>query len=106
MITVQFSNGQEKTVGQIAVATVASKQGLVATGANNFQTTAASGPAVAGVAGVGGRGTVDGGGLEQSNVNIAREFSNLIVVQRAFEANAKTMTTFDTISKDAIAMIR
>jgi flagellar hook protein FlgE len=106
MITVHFSNGQERTVGQIAVATVASEQGLVARGANDFQTTAASGPAVAGVAGTGGRGTVDDAALEQSNINIATEFSNLIVVQRAFEANAKTITTFDTLSQDVIAMIR
>jgi flagellar hook-basal body protein len=106
VISVHFSNGQETTISQIAVATVASEQGLVAAGANDFQTTAASGPAVSGVAGTGGRGTVDDGALEQSNVNIASEFSNLIVAQRAFEANAKTLTTFDTISQDVIALIR
>ena len=106
VIAVHFSNNQERTIGQIVVATVASEQGLVAAGANDFQTTTASGPAVAGVAGTGGRGTVDDGALEQSNINIATEFSNLIVAQRAFEANAKTITTFDTISQDVIAMIR
>jgi flagellar hook protein FlgE len=77
----------------------------LATGQNNFQTTAASGLAVAGIAGTGGRGTVDDGALEQSNVNIATEFSNLIVAQRAFEADAKTMTTFDTIAHDVMEMI-
>jgi flagellar hook protein FlgE len=66
----------------------------------------ASGQAVAGVAGTGGRGIVDDGELEQSNVNISTEFSNLIVAQRAFEANSKTVTTFDTISQDVIAMVR
>ncbi len=75
-------------------------------GGNNFQTTAASGQAVAGVAGTGGRGTVDDSALEQSNINISTEFSNLIVAQRAFEANSKTVTTFDTISQDVIGMIR
>jgi flagellar hook protein FlgE len=104
-ILAQFSNGNIRTIGQIAVATVANEQGLLATGQNNFQTTGASGPAVAGVAGTGGRGTVDDGALEQSNVNIASEFSNLIVAQRAFEADSKTMTTFDTIARDVIAMI-
>jgi len=44
--------------------------------------------------------------LEQSNVNISTEFSDLIVAQRAFEANSKTVTTFDTISQDVIGMIR
>jgi flagellar hook protein FlgE len=106
VITAQFSNGNTQTVGQVAVASVANEQGLVATGGNNFQTTAASGQAIAGVAGTGGRGSVDDNALEQSNVNISTEFSNLIVAQRAFEANSKTVTTFDTISQDVIAMVR
>jgi flagellar hook protein FlgE len=106
LITAQFSNGQSSTVGQVAVASVANVQGLVATGGNNFTTTAASGQATAGVAGTGGRGTVEDNALEQSNVNISTEFSNLIVAQRAFEANSKTVTTFDTISQDVLAMVR
>lgn len=106
VITAQFSNGHEQTIGQIAIANVNNLQGLVAIGSNDYQTTAASGPAVAGVAGTSGRGTIEDNALEQSNVNIAAEFSNLIVAQRAFEANSKTMTTFDTITQDAIAMIR
>jgi flagellar hook protein FlgE len=79
---------------------------LVTTGGNNFQTTAASGQLTAGVAGAGGRGTVDDDTLESSNVNISTEFTNLIVAQRAFEANSKTVTTFDTISEDVLALIR
>lgn len=106
VIQAQFSNGNNETIGQVAVATVTNVQGLVAVGGNNFQTTGASGQAVAGVAGTGGRGTVDDSALEQSNVNISTEFSNLIVAQRAFEANSKTVTTFDTISQDVIGMIR
>ncbi|MGD0445332.1 MAG: flagellar hook-basal body complex protein [Edaphobacter sp.] len=106
LITAQFSNGRTSTVGQMAVATVANTEGLTASGGNNFTTTAASGPATVGVAGAGGRGTLDDGALEQSNVNISTEFSNLIVAQRAFEANSKTVTTFDTISQDVIAMVR
>jgi flagellar hook protein FlgE len=106
VIQAKFSNGNSQTIGQIAVASVANVQGLVAVGGNNFQTTGASGQAVAGVAGAGGRGTVNDGALEQSNVNISTEFSNLIVAQRAFEANSKTVTTFDTISQDVISMIR
>jgi flagellar hook protein FlgE len=106
VITAQFSNGRTSTVGQLAVATVANTAGLTATGGNNFMTTAASGLATVGVAGAGGRGTVDDGALEQSNVNISTEFANLIVAQRAFEANSKTVTTFDTISQDVIAMVR
>jgi flagellar hook protein FlgE len=106
VITAQFSNGRTSTIGQLAVATVANTAGLTASGGNNYMTTAASGLATIGVAGVGGRGTVDDAALEQSNVNIATEFSNLIIAQRAFEANSKTVTTFDTISQDVISMVR
>jgi flagellar hook protein FlgE len=106
VIEAKFSNGNSQTIGQVAVANVANVQGLVSVGGNNFQTTGASGQAVAGVAGTGGRGVVDDSTLEQSNVNISTEFSNLIVAQRAFEANSKTVTTFDTISQDVIAMVR
>jgi flagellar hook protein FlgE len=106
VITAQFSNGRTSTIGQLAVATVANTAGLTASGGNNFMTTAASGLATVGVAGAGGRGTVDDGALEQSNVNISTEFSNLIVAQRAFEANSKTVTTFDTISGDVLSMVR
>jgi len=106
VITAQFSNGRTSTIGQLAVATVANTAGLTASGGNNFMTTAASGLATVGVAGAGGRGTLEDGALEQSNVNISTEFSNLIVAQRAFEANSKTVTTFDTISGDVLSMVR
>jgi flagellar hook protein FlgE len=106
VITAQFSNGRTSTVGQLAVATVANTAGLTVSGGNNFTTTAASGVATVGVAGAGGRGTINDFALEQSNVNISTEFSNLIIAQRAFEANSKTVTTFDTISQDVISMVR
>jgi flagellar hook protein FlgE len=105
VITAQFSNGRTSTIGQFAVATVANTAGLTVSGNNNFTTTAASGLASIGVAGAGGRGTLDDGALEGSNVNISTEFSNLIVAQRAFEANSKTVTTFDTVSQDVINLI-
>lgn len=106
VVTAQFSNGRTSTIGQMAVATVANTAGLTVTGNNNFTTTAASGLATIGVAGTGGRGTVTDDALEQSNVDISSEFSNLIVAQRAFEANSKTVTTFDTVTQDTLALIR
>jgi flagellar hook protein FlgE len=106
LITAQFSNGRTSTIGQMAVATVANTAGLTVTGNNNFMTTAASGLASIGVAGTGGRGTVNDDALEQSNVDISSEFSSLIVAQRAFEANSKTVTTFDTVTQDTLALIR
>jgi flagellar hook protein FlgE len=106
VITANFSNGRTSTIGQLAVATVANTAGLTASGGNNFMTSAASGLATVGVAGAGGRGTLTDGALEQSNVNISTEFSNLIIAQRAFEANSKTVTTFDTVSQDVLSMVR
>ncbi|MGC9159598.1 MAG: flagellar hook protein FlgE [Terracidiphilus sp.] len=105
VISATYSNGQTQDVGQLGIASVANEQGLADVGSTEYQTTAASGLASVGVAGSGGLGTIDGSSLEASNVNISSEFSNLIVAQRAFEANAKSVTTFDTITQETINMI-
>jgi flagellar hook protein FlgE len=105
-LSASFSNGQTAAVGQVAVATVVNEAGLARAGANDFVTTDASGAISAGLANVGGRATLEGDSLEQSNVDISAEFSDLIVAQRAFEANSKTVTTFDSVTQDAIGMIR
>jgi flagellar hook protein FlgE len=104
-VSATYSNGQSQNVGQIALATVSNEQGLSDVGSTEYQTTAASGLASVGVAGSGGRGTLEGSSLEASNVNISAEFSDLIVAQRAFEANSKAVTTFDTITQETINMI-
>jgi flagellar hook protein FlgE len=106
VITAAFSNGHKSVVGQVAVARVTNMQGLVMTGHNNFVTTAASGVASIGVAGTGGRATIEDSALEQSNVDISTEFSDLIVAQRSFEANSKTITAFDSVTQATIGMIR
>ena len=104
-ITAKYSNGQVQTLGQIAVATVNNEQGLSSVGNSEYETTAASGNLSIGVAGTGGRGDIAGGELEASNVNISAEFSNLIIAQRAFEANSKAVTAFDTVTQETINMI-
>lgn len=101
-ITGSFSNGKTAALGQLALASFSDEQGLSRSGDTDFTPTLASGQAVLGVPGTGGRGTLAGGSLELSNVDIATEFANLIVAQRAFEANAKAVTTFDTITSDTI----
>jgi len=106
LVTAQFSNGETQTIGQVAVANVANAEGLTDAGNNNYLTTAASGTAAVGTAGNGGLGSIDDDALESSNVNISTEFTNLIVAQRAFEANSKTITTFDTLTQETIDMIR
>jgi flagellar hook protein FlgE len=104
-VSVSYSNGQSKNVGQVAIATVSNEQGLVAVGGSNYQTTTASGSAAVGIAGDSGRGSIQGSSLEASNVNISAEFSDLIIAQRAFEANSKAVTTFDSVTEQAINMI-
>jgi flagellar hook protein FlgE len=106
VINASYSNTHTVALAQLAVASISNEEGLIRVGNNDFQTSAASGLASIGVAGAGGRGTIEGGALEQSNVDIATEFSDLIIAQRSFEADSKTVTTFDTISQDTISMIR
>jgi flagellar hook protein FlgE len=101
-----FSNGQSQAVAQVAVASFTNEEGLARVGSSDFQQTLASGNAGIGVAGTAGRGTIEGDTLEASNVDIATEFSNLIMAQRAYEANARTVTTFDTIYQDTINLIQ
>ena len=106
VISASFSNGQTQNVGQVAVASVTNPEGMVLTGNNNYMTTASSGVATVGVAGAGGRATIEDSALEQSNVDISTEFANLIVAQRAFQANSKTITTFDSLTQDVMGMVR
>jgi flagellar hook protein FlgE len=103
-ITGSFSNGKTQTLGQVALATFANNDGLQLQGNTDYTPTLASGQAVLGAPGTGGRGTLSGGALEESNVDIATEFANLIVAQRGFEADAKAVTTFDQITQDTIAL--
>jgi flagellar hook protein FlgE len=101
-ITGTFSNGRTAALGQIALANFANTQGLERVGNNDFAATLASGTAAVGAPGTGGLGTVTGGSLELSNVDIATEFAQLIVAQRDYEANARTVTTFDQVMQDTI----
>jgi flagellar hook protein FlgE len=105
IVDASFSNGQKQVIGQVAVATVANQQGLQATNNTAYLATLASGSAVIGTAGSAGRGTIEGQALESSNVDVSTEFSALIVAQRAFEANSKSVTTFDQATQEAINMI-
>jgi flagellar hook protein FlgE len=104
-VTATYSNGQTQIVGQLALANMANLQGLHDLGNTEYATTLASGTASIGVSGTNGLGTLTGGAVEESNVNISTEFSDLIIAQRAFEANAKAVTTFDTLTQETINMI-
>jgi flagellar hook protein FlgE len=105
VVSAEFSNGQTTPVGQLALASITNEQGLTITAGNNYQTTLASGAGSIGVAGSAGLGTMQDEALEQSNVDISTQFSDLIVAQQAFEASSKAITTFDTVSQETINMI-
>jgi flagellar hook protein FlgE len=99
-----FSNGQTMALGQIALANFSNEQGLQAVGDNSFQQTLSSGAPAIGTAGSSGLGTLQGGSLESSNVDMATEFSNLITAQRDYQASAKVVTTLDDITQDLLNM--
>ncbi len=104
-VTATYSNGQKQNVGQLALANVTNVQGLQMLGDGDYATTLASGTASISTSGTAGLGTLQDGAIEGSNVNISAEFSNLIIAQRAFEANSKAVTTFDTVTQETINMI-
>ncbi|HTT34004.1 MAG TPA: flagellar hook-basal body complex protein [Methylomirabilota bacterium] len=101
-----FSNGQTTPLAQIALATFANEQGLIRNGENEFLGSLASGAANVGAPTTGGRGALSGGSLEQSNVDIATEFAKLIVTERSYQANAKSITTFDQVTQTAINLVQ
>lgn len=101
-----FSNGLTQTLGQVALATFSNLGGLVRDGRNFFVETPASGVAQVGTPGSGGRGTVAGGVLESSNVDLGTEFSELIITQRGFQANARTITAADTLLQETVNLVR
>ena len=105
-ITGSFSNGLTQIVGEVALAVFPNQQGLLAIGDNTFVTSGNSGEPMIGVAGTGGRGTVVQGFLEGSNTDMAREFTNIIITQRGFQANARTISTADALLEEVISLTR
>jgi flagellar hook protein FlgE len=92
-----YSNGSTQTLAQIALANFSNPGGLAKAGSSEYTPTIASGTPSYGIAGTNGLGSLVGGALEMSNVDLTQEFSNLIIAQRGFEANARIITTSDQI---------
>lgn len=101
-----FSNGLTRTLAKVALATFSNVAGLSRDGNNAFTETPSSGNAQVGTPTSGGRGSVSGGVLENSNVDLGTEFSNLIVTQRGFQANARTITAADTLLQETVNLVR
>lgn len=105
-IVAKYSNGQQIAVGQLAMASIVNPESLIAAGSNNYQLSSKSALPAIGLPGTGGRGEILGGSVESSTVDIAKEFTNLIVYQRAYEANSKVITSTDQLSQTTINLIR
>lgn len=105
-ILAQYSDGLQVVVGQMAMASVRNPQSLIAAGNSNYQLSARSAAPAIGLPDTGGRGSVLGGNVEASTVDIAREFTNLIVYQRGYQANARIITTVDEVSQETINLKR
>jgi len=97
-----FSNGVTRNLAQIALATFNNPGGLLRSGDNIYEESANSGTGVVGFAGGTSRSTLTPGALETSNVDISQEFTNMIVAQRGFQANARVITTADQMLNELV----
>ncbi|MDA8061021.1 MAG: flagellar hook protein FlgE [Actinomycetota bacterium] len=104
LITGTFSDGRSSSLGQIALAGFNNPGGLVSTGNLSYQASASSGQAQVGPAGTGTVGTLEGGALEQSNVNLAGELTDLVSAQTAYQADTKVVSTTDQVLQSLVNM--
>ena len=102
VVQANFTNGQSKTLGQVALANFANPQGLQQEGNNEWQQSFDSGTAVNGVAGGSGFGTIQSGSLESSNVDITAQLVNMITAERSFQANAQMISATDQVTQSII----
>lgn len=100
----EFTNGKTFAVAKMAMASVANNSGLEEIGGNLFKVTANSGNIVVGEAGTGGRGEMKTAALEMSNVDLSRSLTELIIIQRGYQANSKTISTSDQMLQTLIQL--
>jgi flagellar hook protein FlgE len=102
----QYASGPQAVVGVLAMATIRNPTSLLGTTDNNLALGAGSAIPAVGIAGTGGRGTLEGGSLESSTVDIASEFSDLLTFERSYQANSRVITVSDTISQETVNLIK
>jgi flagellar hook protein FlgE len=105
-IVARYGNGQEREVATLALSMIANPTSLVAAGNNSFRVSTDTARPAYGVAETGGRGKVKAGSLEASTVDIAKEFTNLIIYQRGYQANSRVITTADEMSQETLNLKR
>jgi flagellar hook protein FlgE len=101
-----YTNGLVRTLGAVAVASFENQDGMMKAGRNQFYATIESGPPKIGMAQSGTRGSIFASSLEESNVDLATEFVNMIVTQRGFQANSRSITTTDTMIEEIVNLKR
>lgn len=106
IITGVYSNGTKQAIGQVAMSVFTNPQGLTSVGENLFEFSNNSGDPNIGTANQGGRGKIIAGSLEMSNVDLSDQFTDMIVTQRGFQANSRTITTSDQMLQEVINMKR
>ncbi len=106
VITGRYSNGQLKDIAQIALARFNNNEGLIKTGELHYRQSAVSGEPLVGTAGQNATGSVKSGVLEMSNVDLAREFTDLILAQRGFQASSRVITTSDEMIQELVNLKR
>lgn len=106
VVTGIYTNGQTVPLGQVAMSIFTNPQGLSAEGETNYRETNNSGLPNIGEAGAGGRGTITAGALEMSNVDLAEQFTDMIITQRGFQANSRSITTSDQMLQELLTLKR
>jgi len=101
-----FTNGRSYSLAQVAIAKFVNNEGLMNEGGALFSASPNSGDPIIGTAGTGGRGTINPSALEMSNVDLSRSLTQLIVIQRGFQANSKTITTSDEMLNTLLQLKR
>ncbi|HSV56918.1 MAG TPA: flagellar hook-basal body complex protein, partial [Magnetospirillaceae bacterium] len=106
VITAVYSNGSSRTIGQMALASFTNPGGLEKAGETNFLQSNNSGLADIGPSGIAGKGKIIAGTLEMSNVDLAEQFTDMIVTQRGFQANSRTIQTSDQMLQELLTLKR
>ncbi len=106
VVTAVYSNGSNRTIGQVAIASFTNPQGLEKTGSSTFTQSNNSGMANIGPSGVAGKGKIIAGTLEMSNVDLAEQMTDMIVTERGFQANSKTIQTSDQMLQELLQLKR
>jgi flagellar hook protein FlgE len=105
LVVASYTNGQQVTIGELAVASIANPTSLQQVGNNNLQASAATAQAAVGASGTGGNGTVQGSSLEASNTDMAQEFTKLLTYERSYQAASRVITTSDQLAQETVNLI-